>query len=478
MAPADAHTSMSINLTGDTSAAPLHGVYQRKAISRSVSGFPDDDIPSAPRRSNSQGAPDTTSAALTTAELGGLVDPKSFASPSKNRRVRDVDWWRPGNVCSRRDRLVRKLATWVTVAAGLVCMVVVVVGLKRNGLMPHSHDLFGVPEEKHFVFPDAGWDESFLMNLMTPGGDNSDFPMANHDLQIEPPHLLEEGEVSAEFGEVRVAAPAMKRNKNQHAASPDTAYSVDDQVHTEDAKAGADAAITHDAAADTQADDTSNTEADTIAKEAAAAVDDAPASPVGVMGAAAPVEDRPNAGQGNDAPAQQPASMDPAAASSCVDLHERCGPWAEEGECTNNPDFMLGNADKELVGNCLRSCNACPATETAPEEIPEAETINQAENPAPEYEPVSNVARDQAQAAEVLPQAGSPDAKSGVLEASSDWAVEGATGAECIDKHERCKAWAEEGECEHNPDFMLGNTAKQLQGNCVPSCNACGLPTP
>lgn len=55
MAPADAHTSMSINLTGDTSAAPLHGVYQRKAISRSVSGFPDDDIPSAPRRSNSQG---------------------------------------------------------------------------------------------------------------------------------------------------------------------------------------------------------------------------------------------------------------------------------------------------------------------------------------------------------------------------------------------------------------------------------------
>eukprot|EP00873_Tetraselmis_striata_P020895 jgi/Tetstr1/441159/TSEL_029419.t1 len=385
MAPADAHTSMSINLTGDTSAAPLHGVYQRKAISRSVSGFPDDDIPSAPRRSNSQGAPDTISAALTTAELGGLVDPKSFASPSKNRRVRDVDWWRPGNVCSRRDRLVRKLATWVTVAAGLVCMVVVVVGLKRNGLMPHSHDLFGVPEEKHFVFPDAGWDESFLMNLMTPGGDNSDFPMANHDLQIEPPHLLEE---------------------------------------------------------------------------------------------AAPVEDRPNAGQGNDAPAQQPASMDPAAASSCVDLHERCGPWAEEGECTNNPDFMLGNADKELVGNCLRSCNACPATETAPEEIPEAETINQAENPAPEYEPVSNVAGDQAQAAEVLPQAGSPDAKSGVLEASSDWAVEGAAGAECIDKHERCKAWAEEGECEHNPDFMLGNTAKQLQGNCVPSCNACGLPTP
>lgn len=50
--------------------------------------------------------------------------------------------------------------------------------------MPHSHDLFGVPEEKHFVFPDAGWDESFLMNLMTPVGDNSDFPMANHDLQV------------------------------------------------------------------------------------------------------------------------------------------------------------------------------------------------------------------------------------------------------------------------------------------------------
>lgn len=37
----------------------------------------------------------------------------------------------------------------------------------------------------------------------------------------------------------------------------------------------------------------------------------------------------------------------------------------------------------------------------------------------------------------------------------------------CNDEYNSCKAWADNGECEANPDFMLQN--------CPNSCRACGL---
>jgi hypothetical protein len=37
----------------------------------------------------------------------------------------------------------------------------------------------------------------------------------------------------------------------------------------------------------------------------------------------------------------------------------------------------------------------------------------------------------------------------------------------CNDEYKGCKAWADNGECEANPDFMLQN--------CPNSCRACGL---
>lgn len=44
----------------------------------------------------------------------------------------------------------------------------------------------------------------------------------------------------------------------------------------------------------------------------------------------------------------------------------------------------------------------------------------------------------------------------------------------CVDKHEKCAAWAELGECQANPVYMLGSVETGREGSCLASCNACG----
>ncbi|XP_023006272.1 probable prolyl 4-hydroxylase 4 [Cucurbita maxima] len=41
----------------------------------------------------------------------------------------------------------------------------------------------------------------------------------------------------------------------------------------------------------------------------------------------------------------------------CTDLNESCERWAALGECTKNPEYMVGSA--ELPGYCRRSCRIC-----------------------------------------------------------------------------------------------------------------------
>ncbi|KMZ62387.1 putative Prolyl 4-hydroxylase alpha subunit [Zostera marina] len=41
----------------------------------------------------------------------------------------------------------------------------------------------------------------------------------------------------------------------------------------------------------------------------------------------------------------------------------------------------------------------------------------------------------------------------------------------CADEKEECTIWAEDGECQKNPEFMLGT--KFSVGNCLKSCNVC-----
>ena len=42
---------------------------------------------------------------------------------------------------------------------------------------------------------------------------------------------------------------------------------------------------------------------------------------------------------------------------NCTDMNESCERWAVLGECTKNPEYMVGTA--ELPGYCRRSCKAC-----------------------------------------------------------------------------------------------------------------------
>ena len=43
--------------------------------------------------------------------------------------------------------------------------------------------------------------------------------------------------------------------------------------------------------------------------------------------------------------------------TSCVDNNASCERWAELGECTNNPEYMVGSP--ELPGYCRKSCKVC-----------------------------------------------------------------------------------------------------------------------
>ncbi|KAF5752242.1 putative prolyl 4-hydroxylase alpha subunit [Tripterygium wilfordii] len=45
------------------------------------------------------------------------------------------------------------------------------------------------------------------------------------------------------------------------------------------------------------------------------------------------------------------------AGGNCADRHDSCDRWAAVGECTKNPEYMVGSSD--LPGYCRRSCKAC-----------------------------------------------------------------------------------------------------------------------
>lgn len=45
------------------------------------------------------------------------------------------------------------------------------------------------------------------------------------------------------------------------------------------------------------------------------------------------------------------------ASGNCTDLNDSCDRWAALGECTKNPEYMVGSP--ELPGYCRRSCKVC-----------------------------------------------------------------------------------------------------------------------
>jgi prolyl 4-hydroxylase len=44
---------------------------------------------------------------------------------------------------------------------------------------------------------------------------------------------------------------------------------------------------------------------------------------------------------------------------------------------------------------------------------------------------------------------------------------------DCKNRHELCDHWAEAGECESNPSFMIGT--KGSPGSCIRACYRCDL---
>lgn len=47
----------------------------------------------------------------------------------------------------------------------------------------------------------------------------------------------------------------------------------------------------------------------------------------------------------------------PAVRAQCADKDTRCKSWAEAGECTSNPNYM--------IPNCKKSCNKCAGRDTS-----------------------------------------------------------------------------------------------------------------
>ena len=89
----------------------------------------------------------------------------------------------------------------------------------------------------------------------------------------------------------------------------------------------------------------------------------------------------------------------------CVDKLERCALWADLGECEENPEHMHKN--------CPLSCNVC-------DQVQQQDEADDNDN-EPEFE--------------------------------------------CRDLHEKCKLWAEKGECDKN--------SKWMHKNCGKACDTC-----
>lgn len=83
----------------------------------------------------------------------------------------------------------------------------------------------------------------------------------------------------------------------------------------------------------------------------------------------------------------------------CADHNSECTVWAEEGECSINPGWMLSEQ------GCPKACNVCP---------PEGFAFTQ-------------------------------------------------THSGCINEHNQCDEWAALGECAANPGFMITECAKACQ---------------
>ncbi|CAH1802796.1 unnamed protein product, partial [Owenia fusiformis] len=114
--------------------------------------------------------------------------------------------------------------------------------------------------------------------------------------------------------------------------------------------------------------------------------------------------------------------------STCVDNNAHCPSWAQNGECSSNPGYMLVN--------CKRSCNSCGGT------------------------CVDNDANCQSWA-----RNGECQSNPGYMLVNCKLSCNSCGSSNCIDANMNCSSWSRAGECQRNPGYM--------HQSCRKSCNIC-----
>lgn len=146
-------------------------------------------------------------------------------------------------------------------------------------------------------------------------------------------------------------------------------------------------------------------------------------------------------------------------ADGACDGHERCPIWKDEGECYRSPSYMKRT--------CPVSCsdmkrpprrNECKDThENCPIwfEAAECETNDSVKK----YCPLScgRCGNTGSNGKKETRESGTASARNKIEETKS-----------CEDNHENCSGWADMGECEKNPRYMLKNCMKSC-GTCEPT---------
>ena len=130
-----------------------------------------------------------------------------------------------------------------------------------------------------------------------------------------------------------------------------------------------------------------------------------------------------------DTQGEQIGQLDP----DCVDTDENCGFWASIGECDKNPRWMKPN--------CRKSCNTC--------------TLFNSDKVCDLSDPFCRASKIDTK----VPKGSNPDGLAREVKLG-----------QCSDRHDQCPVWTNQGECEHNPGWMIVN--------CPHSCNACHLLDP
>lgn len=145
--------------------------------------------------------------------------------------------------------------------------------------------------------------------------------------------------------------------------------------------------------------------------------------------------------------------------NDCQDEHTKCSEWSRIGECDENPGYMLEY--------CSRSCKQCPdqAEELAAilaekvkkvkvytkEELMIGEDMGEPQSlEAPEFHVSEKETTARIDASRLYLQ--DSDFDDDLIEI-------------CLNKHEKCFAWAVAGECEKNKKYMISS--------CAPACMTC-----